>query len=245
MREPIGQHPLANRRGAGCDTRPATAPGKSVKICGRLPPRICVGERAGIRFTPELKDRAPVAGEAKRKRRAHAAILGRFPFCIYCGATAKTIEHMPPIQMFRLRDRPKGLEFPSCLECNNGTGDSDLVASLLGRTYPDAKLEHGRSELIKLLEAVGNNVPGLLQEMQVEAGGQKLARRSIPNIPPHTAVLRADGPILQHHMLTFGAKLGFALHFEFFGTRFRDDGGVQPFYYTNVSAARGELPLVA
>ena len=180
--------------------------------------------------------------EAKRKRRAHAAKLARYPFCIYCGDAAKTIEHMPPIQMFRLRDQPRGLEFPSCLECNNGTGHSDLVASLLGRTYPDAKLESARSELKKLLVAVGNNVCGLLQEMQVGAGGQKLARRSIPNMPPDTAVLRSDGPILRHHMLTFAAKLGFALHFENLGTRVPDEGGVQPFYFTNVSAARGELP---
>jgi hypothetical protein len=181
-------------------------------------------------------------GEAKQKRRAQAAILERYPFCIYCGDSAKTIEHMPPIQMFRLRDRPKGLEFSACRECNNGTGDSDLVASLMGRIYPDTKLETARSEIKRLLAAVGNNVPGLLQEMRVGAGGQKLARRSIPNMPANTAVLRADGPILQRHMLTFGAKLGFALHFETLGTRVPDEGGVQPFYFTNVSAARGELP---
>ena len=75
------------------------------------------------------------------------------------------------------------------------------------------------------------------------AGGQKLARRSIPNMPPGTAVLRSDGPILRHHMLTFAAKLGFALHFETLGTRVPDEGGVQSFYFTNVSAVRGELPL--
>jgi hypothetical protein len=181
-------------------------------------------------------------GEAKQKRRAHASTLERSPFCIYCGAAAKTIEHMPPIQMFRLRDRPKGLEFPACQECNNNTGDSDLVASLMGRIYPDTKLETARSEIKRLLTAVGNNVPGLLQEMQVGTGGQKLARRNIPNMPANTAVLRADGPILKHHMLTFGAKLGFALHFETLGTRVPDEGGVQPFYFTNVNAARGELP---
>jgi hypothetical protein len=181
-------------------------------------------------------------GEAKQKRRAHAAILERYPFCIYCGDAAETIEHMPPIQMFRLRDRPKGLEFPACRECNNGTGDSDLVASLMGRIYPDTKLEIARSEIKRLLAAVGNNVPGLLQEMQVGAGGQKLARRSIPNMPANTAVLRADGPILQHHMLTFGAKLGFALHFETLGTRVPDEGGVQPFYFKKFSAPRGEQP---
>jgi hypothetical protein len=181
-------------------------------------------------------------GEAKAKQLAHATILKRFPFCIYCGAAATTIEHMPPIQMFRLRQRPKGLEFPSCVDCNNGTGHSDLVASLLGRTYPDPKSQEAQVEIKKLLAAVGNNVPGLLQEMMVGEADQKNARRNIPNAPPNAAVLRANGPILERHMRIFGAKLGLALHYEVHGTPVPREGGVQALYFTNVNAARGELP---
>jgi hypothetical protein len=43
-------------------------------------------------------------------------------------------------------------------------------------------------------------------------------------------------------MLTFGAKLGFALHYETHGTPVPPGDGVQPFYFTNASAARGEMP---
>ena len=80
-------------------------------------------------------------GEGKARRRAHERLLADHPVCIYCAGTnpASTIEHMPPIIMFNQRQRPKGLEFPTCKECNNGTRLTDLVASLLGRVYPDSE----------------------------------------------------------------------------------------------------------
>jgi hypothetical protein len=65
------------------------------------------------------------------------------------GIGADTIEHMPPIQMFRLRQRPKGMEYPACRRCNNGTGVSDLIASLLGRTYPGSIGDLEKAELKK------------------------------------------------------------------------------------------------
>jgi hypothetical protein len=184
-------------------------------------------------------------GEAKIKRRAHAAKLAAYPWCIYCGGTqpATTIEHMPPIAMFEGRQRPKGLEFPTCLECNNGTSQSDQVASLMGRVYPDAGTEQGYSDLKKLLSGVANNVPGLLQEMQVGRAGQKFAQRDIPSMPAGSSVLRANGPILSKHMHTFGAKLGFAFHFEAHKSPVPPEGGVQAMYFTNVSAAKDELPM--
>jgi hypothetical protein len=149
---------------------------------------------------------------------------------------------MPPIMMFDQRHRPKGLEFPACKECNAGTSLTDLVASLLGRVYPDSRNDPNKKELKKLLAAVRNNVPGLLQEMMVDEARQIQARRDIPNGPPG-GFLRANGPILTKHMDTFGAKLGLALHFETHGTFVPQEGGVQPMYFTNVSAARGELPM--
>jgi hypothetical protein len=166
------------------------------------------------------------------------------PWCIYCGDSnrAGAIEHMPPIMMFNERQRPKGLEFPTCAECNHGTRLADLVASLMGRMYSDSKMDSARAEITRLLKAVSNNVPGLLEEMHVGRGGQKIALKSIPNVPAEAAVLRANGPILTKYMRTFGAKLGFALHFEMHGTSVPLEGGVQPMYFTNVNAAKGELP---
>jgi hypothetical protein len=48
-------------------------------------------------------------GEAKSKRRAHEAILKKYPWCIYCGGVhpADTIDHMPPIAMFEGRQGRK------------------------------------------------------------------------------------------------------------------------------------------
>jgi hypothetical protein len=180
-------------------------------------------------------------GQAKLKRRAHAAILAKHPWCIYCGGThrAETIEHMPPIAMFDGRQGPKGLEFPTCRECNHGTSHSDLVASLMGRVYPDAQ---SGDELKRLLSGVSNIIPGLLQEMHVGLAGQKLARRDMPSMPPGSSVLRANGPILTRHMRVFGAKLGFALHFEAHGSPVPPLGSVQPMYFTNANVAKGELP---
>jgi hypothetical protein len=170
--------------------------------------------------------RSTSMSEAKVKRRAHAAILEKHPWCIYCGGAhhADTIEHMPPIAMFDGRQRPKGLEFPTCRKCNNGTSLSDTVAALLARVYPDAP---SPDDLKRLLRGVRNNIPGLLEEMQVWTG---------PN------ELRVNGPILTKHIDVFGSKVGLALHFEAHGSPVPPAGGVQAMFFTNASALRGELP---
>src|SRR5215212_9967475 len=116
-------------------------------------------------------------GEGKAKRRAHASILERSSHCIYCGEQADTIEHMPPRMMFRGKQRPKGLEFPSCRGCNSGTSQSDIVASLIGRLSPDPTTQVEADEFKKLLVSVHQNVPGLLEEMRTRRAGEKLEVR--------------------------------------------------------------------
>ena len=180
-------------------------------------------------------------GEARARRRAHARLLGSSPWCIYCGDSADTIEHMPPKQMFIRKQRPKGLEFSSCQKCNNGTGKSDLVASLLGRLSVDPSADDEAAEFKKLLSAVRNNVPGLLEEMQIDPTAEKLERKDLP-IQEGGGILRANGPLVTKHMLVFGAKLGFALHYEALRKVVPPTGGVQPRWFSNAQAARGEIP---
>jgi hypothetical protein len=184
-------------------------------------------------------------GEAKRKARSHRDLLEAHPFCIFCGGTslATTIEHTPPRVMFRGKQRPNELIFPSCQSCNSGTARSDLVASLLGRTYPNADAID-EADLKKVLAAVKNNVPGLLEEMRVSDAKQIRGRRQMPGMPADGWLLRADGPILTAHMTAFGAKLGLALHFEAHERAVPNSGGVQPIWFSNAQAVRARFPLI-
>jgi hypothetical protein len=179
--------------------------------------------------------------ESKAKRRAHASVLEQNPWCIYCGALADTIEHMPPRMMFRGKQRPKGLEFPSCRPCNTGTSQSDIVASLIGRLAPDARTQVEADEFKKLLFAVHQNIPGLLEELEIPTEQEELAVRQL-GVDPDSGIMRADGPVLTRHMKVFGAKMGFALHHEALSAPVPPEGGVLPIWYSNVQALRGELP---
>jgi hypothetical protein len=184
-------------------------------------------------------------GQAKLKRRAHAEILAGNPGCIYCAgaSVAVTIEHMPPISMFEGRQRPKGLEFPACQKCNNGTGHSDLVAAMLARTWPDSKTAFQQTDVAKIFRGLASNVPGLFQEMDVGRGAEKLARKR-HGLSDDVHPLRADGPILTRHVLTFAAKLGFALHFEMRSAPIPPTGGALVMWFSNLQAMKGEIPNV-
>jgi hypothetical protein len=149
---------------------------------------------------------------------------------------------MPPKQIFDRKDRPKGLEFAACEECNGGTSHSDLVAAMMARSLPSPDGETYQREVVKIFSAVANNVPGLLQEMDLPRGAEKLARKRY-GIPEGMHPLRADGPIPTRHMLTFAAKLGFALHFETTGQAIPPPGGVQVMWFSNLQALNGEIPV--
>ena len=140
--------------------------------------------------------------ESKQRRRRHQHIL-EDSTCIYCGGVspATTVEHMPPRVIFWRRDRPKGLEFPSCEQCNNGTRLSDQVAGLMSRIYPNStNSEHGE-EFRRLLRAIRNNCPGLLEEMEIGPGGQNLLRKRAP-ADVEGGFLRI-GPLVHSHMQVF------------------------------------------
>jgi hypothetical protein len=182
-------------------------------------------------------------GQARLKRQTLAAMLASSPGCIYCAGAnvATTIEHMPPKGVFEGKHRPKGLEFPACGDCNANTSHSDLIASMLARSWPNADTDAARDELVRIFRAVSNNAPAVLREMNMRRGAEKLARKR-RNIPPDAHPLRADGPLLNQHILTFAAKLGFALYYEVTGVWIPAGGGVQVMWFSNVQALNGEIP---
>ncbi|MBR0963016.1 hypothetical protein JQ554_02890 [Bradyrhizobium diazoefficiens] len=182
-------------------------------------------------------------GEAKQKLRTLRALLTGTPACIYCAGArpATTIEHMPPIQIFEGRQRPRGLEFPACDVCNSQTGHADLVASLLARCFPAADTSVQRRDFLKILSAVSNNIPALLTEMHIPRAAGKLARKS-HGLPESMHPLRANGPLLNRYILTFAAKLGFALHFETMSEVVPAAGGVQVMWFSNLQAMKDDIP---
>jgi hypothetical protein len=115
------------------------------------------------------------------------------------------------------------------------------VASLLGRVYPGSWSDIDRTDTQKVLQAVRNNVPGLLEEMLLSDAKQLRARRQISRLSEAWA-LRANGPILTNHIQIFGAKLGMALHFELHKRPVPITGGVLSIFFTNAQAIKGEIP---
>src|SRR5262249_17535445 len=106
-------------------------------------------------------------GEGSRRRRVMAEQLKAQPWCIYCGGVnpAPTIDHMPPTVIFDRRHRPRGLEFSACEDCNFGSRLAEQVVGLISRMYPNPPDETARQDLKRLMREVGNNHPGLFEEM--------------------------------------------------------------------------------
>jgi len=179
--------------------------------------------------------------EAKLKRRS---VLERYKgkSCIYCTRAADTEEHMPPRIMFVRKDRPKGLEFPACSACNHGTAKSDQVAAMLGRIYSDDPSEYDSDEMKGLLKAIRNNVPGLLEEMDVPDREQRRLSRWMPKPDPGGGYIDVSGPIASTHLTVFAAKMGFALFHDHHSHPVPEAGVVRPMYFSNVQAMKGELP---
>jgi hypothetical protein len=181
--------------------------------------------------------------QSKLKKKRHAEILNACPVCIYCGGStpATTIDHMPPIAMFDGRQRPKGLEFASCEACNKGTRAADLVASLLGRVYPDPTRDTQAEDFRKLLRGVRNNVPGLLEEMHISDRGQMIQRQRT-GIGEGGGFIHGGGPLVSNLMKAFAVKLGFAMHYHATNEAIPVGGGVSARWFSNVDRATDVFP---
>jgi hypothetical protein len=183
-------------------------------------------------------------GAAKRKRVSMAERLARAEGCVYCAnaGKAETMDHMPPIAIFTLRDRPSGLEFPSCARCNLGTSATDQVVALMSRINPDPSSEAEIAELRLCLKAVKNNVPGLLEEME---GSPEWRLEAAKRIGPGKHPLYTAGPLVSGHMERFAAKFGLAMHFELTGKPVPASGVVAARWYSNADVLENKFPQEA
>jgi hypothetical protein len=144
--------------------------------------------------------------------------------------------------MFWSRRRPKGLEFASCLDCNQGTRLADMVASLISRVFPDPPDEATRAEISKLCASVRDNIPGLLPEMHTDDSAQMMHHRRLGTAAQQGGFLQANGPLVHAHMQTFGFKLGFALYYEATRRVVPKGGAVAARWFSNEEHMRGAFP---
>jgi hypothetical protein len=149
---------------------------------------------------------------------------------------------MPPRMMFRMSQRPKGLEFPSCGPCNQGTSRLDVVAAFMARTFPGVTNDADAEEWDKVMGEVRRIAPDLLQEMWVPRDEMLTMLEDEGISDPKLAAFYAGGPILGAHMQAFAAKVGFALHYEATGTVVPMEGRVQVRWYTSGEMVGDRLP---
>ncbi|MCJ2132782.1 hypothetical protein MKK69_01660 [Methylobacterium sp. J-026] len=167
-----------------------------------------------------------------------AEIMASEARCIYCAAPHTTVEHMPPISMFRGRKRPDGLVFAGCSACNNGTSAADLVAGFVARLSPrydqdDWKIAEVRARS-GMLEA---QAPGFLHEFLDQAQRSVEWRRGPNGIHRQMVVSRQRGPLLRAYLDVFAAKLGMALYRHHCGHPLPLEGFVMCGAYLNAGLA--------
>ena len=167
-------------------------------------------------------------GEAKRKNQKREAIIAAEPRCIYCPGPVETLEHMPPMGMFRGRQRPGRMEYAACGVCNRGTRGSDAVAALMARIHPDNGLGSWQAkEMLRLISAVDAYAPGVREELSLPGKAKdEWVRRPGSGLLQRVVRVHADGPYVKAHLSVFGAKLAMALFREHVGVALPLSGAV-------------------
>jgi hypothetical protein len=103
-------------------------------------------------------------GEKARRKRL---FLAKDPFCCFCGgdSPATTEDHVPSRTLFTLWQWPEGYVFPACENCNSATRLAEQIFSFLSRCHQDPLGQQEETEFNQALDALGNNHPGIIQEI--------------------------------------------------------------------------------
>lgn len=168
----------------------------------------------------------------------------KFPMCAFCCGEGVTtsVEHMPSRVLFDLKQRPKGLEFPSCQSCQDSTRKNELVVAMLSRIYPDPRTTQARHEMREILRSVRTNFPGLLEAMRVDQVGvlSRLGDKAFKL--PEWNFLSTGGAQVQGAINGFGLKLAKALHLELTGRIVPRGAGIFVEQFSNFNALTEAMP---
>jgi hypothetical protein len=91
-----------------------------------------------------------------------------------------SLEHMPPIGMFKGSQRLKGLEFGGCKGCNEGTKAADAAVAFFARIdqLGDDITDWTVPEAVKFLASADDGAPGFVSEMFAEKRDRDVLRRT-------------------------------------------------------------------
>jgi hypothetical protein len=165
------------------------------------------------------------------------------PTCCFCGggAPAAEIDHIPSIQMFAQRQRPKGLESPACTACNRTTRLDEQVAAMLARSWPPLTTDVEKDEIRGIMQAVANNNPALMHElMTLDRQYNDLIQAGLN--PSEHSCFNASGPLVNRSIKRFAYKLICSLYYAKTGLIVPAGGGVFVSWYTNFNKLKGEIP---
>ncbi|UYN96575.1 MAG: hypothetical protein KIT25_06480 [Enhydrobacter sp.] len=181
-------------------------------------------------------------GEAKRRRTRLQRMLAEQPWCIYCGGSTpgSSVDHMPPIAICDLRQRPPGLEFVACADCHEATRRLDQVAAVLCRAFPDPTSEDARREVQALMRGLANNQPDILFEWRASAIQRRIAYEAPGQFKRGGALNIGDKTHMM--MLTFAARTAAALHFQVTQRIVPSSGGIWATWHTNERLIKGDFP---
>ncbi len=181
-------------------------------------------------------------GDAKRRAKRLAKMQGEQPWCIYCGGTTAgvSIDHMPPITVCDLRQRPAGLEFLACHDCHEGTRKDDQIAGVICRSFPDPTTDATRAEVAALMKGLANNQLDILQEWRPTDEQRRFAFNAGGDFRRGGALNIGDKT--HAAMLRFGARAAAALHFAATGQIVPSGGGIWATWHTNERIIKGDFP---
>ncbi|MFC4667705.1 hypothetical protein ACFO5X_04000 [Seohaeicola nanhaiensis] len=164
------------------------------------------------------------------------------PFCCFCGGTVatETIEHAPPKVFFLKKQRLKGLEFPACARCNNGSSQLDQVAAFVAISMAGILDYDNESPYWKkLATGVRNNTPEVVKYMGVP-GSHHLLR--VKGRLREVVRIKLDPRLLQDFIHPWAAKQMYALWYAHAGFALGKDARVFVRLYTNDKIIQSGVP---
>lgn len=173
--------------------------------------------------------------------------------CVFCGATtpATTKEHCPPRSLFVHRHWPEGFEFPSCLACNQGSGNHDAIVALLGRSDPWNQARNADRRYVGLLKNVNQQFPRMLRRMldlspiESRRAARRLKMRPGPGQTYRDLGIVRITPEMDAAVRTLAGKLVKATYFKETGRIFPTEGGILLHWFTNATRLEhGSIPAL-